>query len=201
MSEPVDLDVLDALHEKATPGEWDQCEKPNDWLVLAGLHSVCETLRPSHAARDTALIVALHNAYPALAAELRQLREVCAESNAVCVCGCPDAEHEHVDEGGECCGVDGHECVRTSVTVLAMLEQMRDDLSVEPDLVEWHATERAIAMDRAKQAEAVVVEIKALLDNEADVKDGGDGPLPNDAMRYLEAIEEIEAKHKRGERG
>jgi hypothetical protein len=55
-----------------------------------------------------------------LKGQVADLRAVCLESNAVCLCGCPDSEHERYDDG-EGCGHDDHECVRASVTVADMI--------------------------------------------------------------------------------
>ena len=61
----------------------------------------------------------------AQAHELAVLREVAAESNAVCACGCPAEDHEHYGEDGEACAHEDHECVRTSRAVLSMLAALR----------------------------------------------------------------------------
>ena len=86
-----DLDALDKLHAAATPGEWrwteykercccddalhmqdDDCpdwHEPQQYLL-----SVATCLSIPMDRRNRSWIVALHNAYPALAAELRELR-------------------------------------------------------------------------------------------------------------------------------
>jgi hypothetical protein len=77
---PVDLDALEALLEKATPGEWTASSQ--DWFALR-THALIICDRPpvfyaeSHAAwpDNSGAIAALHNAAPALIAELRELRE------------------------------------------------------------------------------------------------------------------------------
>lgn len=46
-----------------------------------------------------------------------KLTEVCHESNAVCVCGCPASEHESYGEDGEACSNEAHQCIRTSLAV------------------------------------------------------------------------------------
>ena len=60
-----------------------------------------------------------------LRAEVERLKEVCKESNEVCACECPAADHESYGENGECCGVEGHECIRTSRAVFAILTGLR----------------------------------------------------------------------------
>jgi hypothetical protein len=74
---PVDLDALEALLEKATPGEWSLSEPwagycsinadstPIIYTTTAG----CENAEANHVS-----IAALHTAAPALIAELRELR-------------------------------------------------------------------------------------------------------------------------------
>ena len=75
----LDLDALEALLEKATPGEWTASS--HDWFALR-THALIICDRPpvfyaeSHAAwpDNSGAIAALHNAAPALIAELRALR-------------------------------------------------------------------------------------------------------------------------------
>jgi len=75
----LDLDALEALLEKATPGEWTASS--HDWFALR-THALIICDRPpvfyaeSHAAwpSNSGAIAALHNAAPALIGELRALR-------------------------------------------------------------------------------------------------------------------------------
>lgn len=95
---PVDLDELDAIHARTTPGVWATTEDPiggkghhtmvclprasglyNTWI--AECHSNWrDAIRGEHriswleATRNATLITALHNAYPAMSAELREAR-------------------------------------------------------------------------------------------------------------------------------
>ena len=57
-------------------------------------------------------------------ASLAEREEALRECNAVCLCGCPDGDHE-ADECGESCGHDDHECVRVPKSVLAYVETLR----------------------------------------------------------------------------
>lgn len=76
----LDLDALEALLAKASPGEWTASS--HDWFALR-THALIICDRPpvfyaeSHAAwpANSAAIAALHNAAPALIAELREFRE------------------------------------------------------------------------------------------------------------------------------
>ena len=81
----VDLDELDRLRAEATPGEWKL-------LTIASADGISERLYAEDGAsaidlahipmvwpKHGRLIVALVNAYPAMAAELRELREQVAE--------------------------------------------------------------------------------------------------------------------------
>lgn len=82
MTKPVDLDALDAAHAAATPGEWEveiPFPKFPDEQAMLWVHP--HTLRLKFVARlernataNAAAIAALHNAYPAMAAELRERR-------------------------------------------------------------------------------------------------------------------------------
>lgn len=44
---------------------------------------------------------------------------------AVCICGCPDADHESYDEDGESCGIDDHECVRVCTAAAEIVARLR----------------------------------------------------------------------------
>jgi hypothetical protein len=83
MTKPVDLESLEAKYGKATPGEWLDgetvvCVTPGEGRegIIADLY--CDTMGHAQPEREanTALIVALVNAFPAMAAELRALRAV-----------------------------------------------------------------------------------------------------------------------------
>lgn len=54
-----------------------------------------------------------------------ELEALLRECNAVCLCGCPDSEHESYGEDGESCGHDDHECIRVPKAVLAYVERLR----------------------------------------------------------------------------
>ena len=81
-SKEVDLDALDKAHAATTPGEWEveipYPKFPDDQAMLL-VHP--HTLRLKFIARfernataNAAAIAALHNAYPAMSAELRERR-------------------------------------------------------------------------------------------------------------------------------
>jgi hypothetical protein len=55
------------------------------------------------------------------AGALVTLREALNAHSDTCVCGCPVADHEFYEEGGEACGHDDHECLRASRAVAAMM--------------------------------------------------------------------------------
>ena len=75
---PVDLDALEALLGKATPGEWQYGEDHRSHWVLAGEDSIAyeDVTLGGHGPNrdDMRAIAALHNAAPALIAELRALQ-------------------------------------------------------------------------------------------------------------------------------
>lgn len=91
MPDPVDLAALDAAHAAATPGEWsastpyreidgsERCfvSKQNT-APIVGITITAETQFEA----DARAIAAYHNAYPAMAAELRALREVAEAARA-----------------------------------------------------------------------------------------------------------------------
>lgn len=90
MTKPVDLDALDAAQAAATPGEWEvRIPFPkfpdlaaNVWVDPDGpnLQHVVKIER--NATATATAIAALHNAYPAMAAEIRALREVAEAARA-----------------------------------------------------------------------------------------------------------------------
>lgn len=59
---------------------------------------------------------------------IAELESLLRESNAVCLCGCPESEHE-ADECGESCGHDNHECIRVAPAVLEIVQRYRVALS------------------------------------------------------------------------
>ena len=78
MNTKIDLDALEALLARATPGEWQYGEDHRSHWVLAGDDSIAYedvTLGGHGPDRDDMrAIAALHNAAPALIAELRALQ-------------------------------------------------------------------------------------------------------------------------------
>ena len=58
-------------------------------------------------------------------ASLAEREALLHECNAVCLCGCPESEHESYGEDGESCGHDDHECLRVPKSVLAYVETLR----------------------------------------------------------------------------
>ena len=66
-----DLDELDRLYAAAAPGRWEV-----DGCYITGPNNFRIYDEGGHTPQDAAYIIALHNTYPALAAELRALREL-----------------------------------------------------------------------------------------------------------------------------
>lgn len=63
-----------------------------------------------------------------LDAACASLREIANESNAVCACGCPRADHENYGEDGEACEREDHHCYRTSRGAQADLLALRGQI-------------------------------------------------------------------------
>ncbi len=86
MVRPVDLDALDVLEAKATPGDWgaplpeyeqhSDTSHVGDWdcALVCTTHVSCEKDGRNRAHDNARFIAALRNAYPTMAAELRRLR-------------------------------------------------------------------------------------------------------------------------------
>ncbi len=109
----------------------------------------------------------------ALLEDVARLREENAESNAVCACGCIDDAHDDYGEDGLVCEQScGADCVRTSRSVLGMLESLRHIIAeYQPRLV---AAEAALTAERQKaQALREKVEKEAASDVDLDSFDGG----------------------------
>lgn len=97
MTQPLDLDALEALVRAATPGPW--CEHPNGTSVWtgesfdsastsAGDHLLNATAVDSHAVANVALVVELINAAPQLIAAARELEKVHAQLRFLYSKGC-----------------------------------------------------------------------------------------------------------------
>lgn len=70
---------------------------------------------------------------PPAGAEVARLTALLRECNAVCLCGCPDSEHE-ADDCGESCGNDHHECIRVAPAVLAYVNKLRSARALPPEV-------------------------------------------------------------------
>jgi DNA repair exonuclease SbcCD ATPase subunit len=71
-------------------------------------------------------------------AEVERLKAELSEERAVCLCGCPAADHEDYPEEGQDCGVPGHECILVAKAVLESVTQERERLRSLPDRM-WDA--------------------------------------------------------------
>ena len=86
---PVDLNELDRLRAAATQGTWatDTPDETSGDSIICGPYWVAKCYRAASTVgteqTNRNLIVALVNAYPAIAAELRELREKVAELTAM----------------------------------------------------------------------------------------------------------------------
>lgn len=72
---------------------------------------------------------------PPAGAEVARLTALLRECNAVCLCGCPESEHESYGEDGESCADEGHECIRVAKAVLAYVERLRSAAPPPSDAV------------------------------------------------------------------
>lgn len=69
---------------------------------------------------------------PPAGAEVARLTALLRECNAVCLCGCPESEHESYGEDGESCADEGHECIRVAPAVLEIVQRYRVALAGTP---------------------------------------------------------------------
>lgn len=102
---------------------WSDGATPSDRANLERIKSAAADI-----AQDHKILRALLAAGPGAKAprydRIAELESLLRECNAVCLCGCPDSEHE-ADECGESCGHDNHECIRVPKAVLAYVERLR----------------------------------------------------------------------------
>ena len=116
---------------------------------------VCQTWKPvrSHALSLATALRALLAAGPEAKApghdRIAELESLLRECNAVCLCGCPDSEHE-ADECGESCGNDDHECIRVPRAVLAYVERLRSAAPPPSDAVREAAEVYRVACAAAR---------------------------------------------------
>ncbi|MCZ2413549.1 MAG: hypothetical protein LC136_04730 [Burkholderiales bacterium] len=96
--------------------EWKTCSYQHEEECSCGAWQMQEALE--------ALLAAWPEAKAPGHDRIAELESLLRECNAVCLCGCPDSEHE-ADECGESCGHDDHECIRVPKAVLAYVERLR----------------------------------------------------------------------------
>ncbi len=77
MEKLIDIENLNALYQAATPGEWRIHDTPRRWVLLP-------TNEHGDSNRDAnaAFVVAAHNSFPAISAELKAARIKIAELEA-----------------------------------------------------------------------------------------------------------------------
>ena len=118
---------------------WSDGATPSDRANLERIKSAAADI-----AQDHKILRALLAAGPEAKApghdRIAELESLLRECNAVCLCGCPDAEHE-ADECGESCGHDNHECIRVPKAVLAYVERLRSTPPPASDAVREAAEE------------------------------------------------------------
>lgn len=106
---------------------WSDGATPSDRANLERIKSAAADI-----AQDHKILRALLAAGPGAKApgydRIAELESLLRECNAVCLCGCPDSEHE-ADECGESCGHDNHECIRVAPAVLEIVQRYRVALS------------------------------------------------------------------------
>lgn len=96
--------------------EWKTCSYQHEEECSCGAWQMQEALE--------ALLAAWPEAKAPGHDRIAELESLLRECNAVCLCGCPDSEHE-ADECGESCGHDDHECIRVAPAVLAYVNGLR----------------------------------------------------------------------------
>lgn len=118
MTTQPDLEALDALHAAGTAGEWsvdpgtenlcvEIAADTSAYVCSFQYESYLEESERHRGEADAALIVALHNAWPTVAAELRRARKI--EAAARLVRACIAHFREHLD-GCQCLHWNGGPC-------------------------------------------------------------------------------------------
>mgnify|MGYP000862619041 CR=1 FL=1 len=121
---PADLAAARREAEEALVA-WTTCSRQHEDACFCGAWPMEEALRSLLAASEPA---PGHD-------RIRELETLLRECNAVCMCGCPDADHE-ADECGESCGHDDHECIRVAPAVLAYINKLRRPAPALPEEAE-----------------------------------------------------------------
>ena len=105
---------------------WSDGATPSDRANLERIKSAAADI-----AQDHKILRALLAAGPEAKApghdRIAELESLLRECNAVCLCGCPDSEHESYGEDGESCGDEEHECIRVPSAVLAYVQDLRQN--------------------------------------------------------------------------
>lgn len=105
------------------------------------------------------------------------------EDNAVCICGCPPEAHE-MDDCGESCADESHECLRVCVAVREMWVRRGERIKELEQRGQTIALARNVAMD---ERDVALKEIKRLRDIIS----------PGDAAAYEEEMAALEEKNKK----
>ena len=107
---------------------WSDGATPSDRANLERIKSAAADI-----AQDHKILRALLAAGPEAKApghdRIAELESLLRECNAVCLCGCPDSEHESYGEDGESCADEEHECIRVAPAVLEIVQRYRVALS------------------------------------------------------------------------
>lgn len=110
---------------------WSDGATPSDRANLERIKSAAADI-----AQDHKILRALLAAGPEAGApghdRIAELESLLRECNAVCLCGCPESEHESYGEDGESCADEGHECIRVAPAVLEIVQRYRVALAGTP---------------------------------------------------------------------
>jgi hypothetical protein len=155
MPDPIDLDELDRLYAKATAGPYHK-KRAGICGTAGQVYSVRPpqfTMYGSMSEADADCWIGLHNSYPALAAELRQLRETVAKQprtrDGVAVV---DGMPLYPDHGG------------ILETHAQRLQEACDEMHRLLDLKKQLEEQKQQLQNLLRGAEAIEAEIKAVKD-------------------------------------
>jgi hypothetical protein len=83
------------------------------------------------------------------------------DENSVCICGCPNEDHENYGEEGEACEHEDHECIRVCHAAAQIADGYRKQIAELEAASRDELDITAMWMQRAETAEAKVKELDA----------------------------------------
>ena len=152
-------EVLLALDLAQTEALLEQAQRDNHFAEMCAAQRECRRLAGERdlwrdlAAEAQVQLCAARRERDEVRAEVERLTGELADERVVCLCGCPDAEHESRLDDGESCGHDDHDCIRVCPAALDVAQRLRTTLESETLRAQGLLKQATTEQDRALQAE------------------------------------------------